>query len=128
MLKPNFINSSSLMLILAISASAQSTSFTPGNLVVSRSVYAGDSNTVVAGQALPPVCPSTATCNNKATDSGAYPSSVSASNVWNNDKIDGSFGITSPIFLDQVNPATGATLSTLPVPANMLVTSFASKS
>ena len=36
------------------------TGFSPGNLVLSRSVYSGDPSTVVVGQALPPVCPASA--------------------------------------------------------------------
>ena len=80
--------------------------FTSGNIVVTRSVYAGDATTVVVGQPLPPVCPATAACGTgKATDNGAYPSLTSTNNVWNNDVVDGSFGITSPIFLDQLTPA-----------------------
>src|SRR5581483_5516817 len=80
--------------------------FTAGNLVVSRSVYMGDATTVVVGQKLPPVCPSTASCGKAvATDNGAYPSTTSTNNVWNNDKVDGSWGITSPIFLDQITPS-----------------------
>ena len=41
--------------------------------------------------------------------------------------MDGSFGITSPIFLDQVT-TTGTLINSLPVPTSMLVTSFPSKS
>jgi hypothetical protein len=47
--------------------------------------------------------------------------------VWNNNKADGSFGITSPIFLDQITP-TGTPINTLAIPSNMLTTSFSSKS
>jgi len=104
------------------------TGFTAGNIVLSRSVYAGDSSTVIAGQALPPVCPTTAACGTAvATDNGAYPSLANSSNVWNNNKADGSFGITSPLFLDQLTPA-GAPVNTLPIPTNMVTTSFSSKS
>jgi uncharacterized protein (TIGR03437 family) len=102
--------------------------FTPGNLVLTRSVYAGDASTLAVGQPLPPVCPSTAACGTaKATDNGAFPSTTSSNNVWNNDKADGSFGITSPIFLDQITP-TGTLVNTLAVPTNMVNTSFSSKS
>lgn len=95
---------------------------------MSRSVYAGDASTLAVGQALPPVCPSTAACGTaKATDSGLYPSTGSTNNVWNNDKADGSFGITSPIFLDQITP-TGTLVNTLAIPSNMVNTSFSSKS
>ena len=110
---------------------AQSTAFpgfAPGNLVLTRSVYAGTASTVSVGQALPPVCPATAACGTGvATDNGAGPSTTSANNVWNNDKVDGSFGVTSPIFIDQLTP-TGALVNTLPVPADLIVTSFSSKS
>lgn len=102
--------------------------FTAGNLVVSRTVYVGDASTIVAGQPLPPVCPSTAACGTAvATDNGAYPSTSNSNNVFNNDKVDGSFGITSPIFLDQITPA-GALVNTLAIPTNMVTTSFSSKS
>ena len=109
------------------------TGFSSGNLVLSRSVYAGDASTVVVGQGLPPICPATAAaaatgaCDNLATNNGAYPSTSTSNNVWNNDSVDGSFGITAPIFLDQLTPA-GSLVSTLPVPTNMVVTSFSSKS
>jgi uncharacterized protein (TIGR03437 family) len=108
--------------------SAPFTGFTQGNLVVSRSVYMGDAFTVSPGQALPPVCPATAACGNVvATDSGAYPSTTSSNSVWNNNKVDGSFGVTSPIFLDQITTS-GTLVSTLAIPANMINTSFSSKS
>ena len=102
--------------------------FTPGNIVVSRSVYGGSAAILAVGQPLPPVCPSTAACGKAtATDSGAYPSLNSSNNVWNNDIADGSFGITSPIFLDQLTP-TGTLVNTLPIPSSMVNTSFSSKS
>lgn len=115
---------------IATVAVGQSTSnvFTPGNLVVTRSVYMGDASTVSVGQFLPPVCPSTASCGPiTATDHGAYPVPASANNVWNNAKVDGNFGVTSPIFLDQISP-TGLLINTLAVPPNLMVTSFSSKS
>ena len=102
--------------------------FTPDNLLLSRSVYAGDATTVTIGESLPPICPATAACGTaKAIANGAYPTIGSANNVWNNNTVDGSFGITSPIFLDQITPL-GATVSTLAVPTTTLTTSFSSKS
>jgi len=111
---------------------AQSTfpGFFPGNLVLTRSVYTGDATTVTVGQFLPPICPSTGACASNggaATANGAYPVAGSTNNVWNNDAVDGSFGITSPIFLDQITPS-GALVNTLAIPPGMLVTSFSSKS
>ncbi len=102
--------------------------FFPGNLVVSRGVYDNNPNNVEVGQVLPPNC--TSGCST-ATDDGTYPE------VWNNDAVDGSFGITSKIFLDQVSP-NGFLINSLEVPnssqgnigstSDQLVTSFSSKS
>ena len=118
----------------AVAASAQ-TAFTAGNLVVSRSVYSGTASTVTVGQTLPPNCvPSKAnkvTCGT-AVANGTFPQ------VFNNAvSADASFGITSPIFLDQIAP-TGALINSVEVPnslvngitgtSDQLVTSFSSKS
>ena len=66
-----------------------------------------------------------------ATNDGTYPQ------VFNNDLVDASFGVTSPVFLDQLTPS-GRLVSALPVPdgsqpgngrnGDHLVTSFSSKS
>jgi len=115
---------------VSVGALAQSPSFsgfTPGNLIVSRSVYSGTASSITVGQPLPPVCPATATGCGAATDNGAFPAIGSTNNVWNNTKVDGSFGITSPILLDQITP-TGTLVSTLAVPTTLVTTSFSSKS
>src|ERR1035441_6887138 len=116
-------------LSLGVSAFAQSFSgFTSGNIVVSRSVYTGTASTLAAGQPLPPVCPSTAKCGTAAaSDSGAYPSNNRANNVFKNNTLAGSFGVTSPVLLDQVS-ATGTLVNTLAIPTTMGTTSFSSKS
>jgi len=49
--------SCSLFVSTLLAQTGQFTGFTPGNLVVSRSVYTGDANSVAVGQKLPPVCP-----------------------------------------------------------------------
>jgi len=115
--------------LIALAGFAQSFSgFAPGNIVVSRSVYQGNAASLSVGQPLPPVCPSTAACGTgKATDSGAYPSATAGNNVFNNNLVDGSFGITSPIFLDQITP-TGTPVNSLSIPPNAVTTSFSSKS
>jgi hypothetical protein len=117
-------------IVSSILAAAQA--FTPGNLVVSRSVYAGSSGTVTVGQTLPPNCVANktnkVTCGKAALD-GTFPE------VFNNvnSAVDAAFGITSPIFLDEITPA-GVTLNSLQVPNSLttsgdqLVTSFSSKS
>jgi uncharacterized protein (TIGR03437 family) len=118
-------------LFIAGAAFAQTGSFSgfsAGNIVVSRSVYSATATAVPIGTALPPVCPTTAACGTaKATDNGAYASTSNTNNVFNNNKVDGSFGITSPIFLDQLTP-TGTVVNTLPIPTSMVTTSFSSKS
>jgi hypothetical protein len=115
--------------------------FKPDSLVLSRSVYTGTASSVTPGQTLPPGCvagtvkvPLIAggTANIKvacatATENGEYPNLFDTHNVWNNDAADGSFGITSPIFLDNITTH-GDLLDTLSVPTGLLVTSFSSKS
>ena len=115
----------------ALVASAQ-TYFSPGNLVVSRSVYDNNPNNVQVGQILPPNCAQTqGGCAGPATNDGTYPT------VFNNDLVDGSFGITSKIYLDQYTTA-GTLVDSLQVPnshsigtallGDQMVTSFSSKS
>jgi hypothetical protein len=90
----------------------------PGNLLVSGSVYSTDTNLVAGKTVLPPGC--TTGCAT-ATAGGTYPE------VFNNDLVDGSFGVTSKIFLDQLTPS-GRMVSKINVPTSELVTSFSSKS
>ncbi|WP_348269342.1 hypothetical protein P8936_09560 [Edaphobacter paludis] len=119
--------------------------FVPGSLVVSRSVYDGNASTVTTGETLPLGCqggttgltinvptttggttPVTVPCG-VATDNGEYPNLFDTHNVWNNANSDGSFGVTSPIFLDDIT-TDGRELGTLPIPSDKIVTSFSSKS
>jgi hypothetical protein len=119
--------------------------FIPGTLVVSRSVYEGKASTVTIGETLPLGCqggltgltvnvpltaggttPVTVPCG-VATDNGEYPNLLDTHNVWNNANSDPSFGVTSPIFLDDIT-TNGWQLGTLPIPTNQMVTSFTSKS
>jgi hypothetical protein len=108
--------------------------FWPGNLVVSRSVYDNNPANVKVGTILPPNCASTqggCGASTGAPANGTYPF------VFNNDLYDGSFGITSRIFLDQFTPD-GRLIDSLEVPnsldrgikssSDQLVTSFSSKS
>lgn len=108
----------------------------PNELLVSRSVYDNNPANVVVGETeLPPNCSApSGSCTTPPTTAGydgTYPA------VFNNDAIDGSFGITSKIFLDQVTPY-GFRMSSTEVPnsldsgitssSDQLVTSFSSKS
>jgi hypothetical protein len=102
--------------------------FQPGNLVVSTSTYDGRASLFTPGVTdLPPGC--TTGCVT-ATSDGSYPG------VFNNVLADPSFGVASPISLDQITPA-GRLINSLRVPdgtglfgskANHVVTSFSSKS
>jgi hypothetical protein len=119
--------------------------FVPGTLVVSRSVYEGKASTVTIGESLPFGCeggltgltinvptttggttPVTVPCG-VASDNGEYPNLFDAHNVWNNANTDPSFGVTSPIFLDDIT-TDGWTLETIAIPTDRIVTSFSSKS
>ncbi len=110
--------------------------FQPGTLVLSRSVYEGTPNLLVPGvTVLPPGCvagtanvpliaggttPVPVVCVTPTSD-GTFPG------VFNNAAVDPNFGITSPIFLDNLT-TNGHRLGTLPIPTDQIVTSFSSKS
>ena len=116
--------------------------FKSGTLVLSRSVYEGKASTITIGETLPLGCQGGTTgltvqvpladgsgtvgvavpCG-VASDNGEYPNLNDTHNVWNNSGSDGSFGITSPILLDDITTS-GELLGTLPVPTNQMVTSF----
>lgn len=85
-----------------------------GSLLVSRTNYAGTAGTVTVGQALPG--------GGTAVADGGYPE------VFENETPDASFGVTSPIFLDQVDPTSGKVLGTLAIDPTQMSSSFASKS
>src|SRR5580658_6526278 len=119
--------------------------FQKDTLVLSRSEYVGTASTVTIGETLPLGCqggltgltvevPTTTGGTTAvvvpcgiATDNGEYPNLSDSHNVWNNANSDGSFGVTSPIFLDDIS-GDGRLLGTLPIPTNQMVTSFSSKS
>ncbi len=110
--------------------------FRPDTLVLSRSVYVGTPSLLVPGVTLlPPGCvagtvnvpliaggttPVAVTCSTPIAD-GTFPG------VFNNSAADGHFGITSPIFLDNLT-TDGHLIGSLAIPTNEIVTSFSSKS
>jgi hypothetical protein len=110
--------------------------FKPGTLVLTHSVYVGTPNLLVPGvTVLPPNCVATTaivpliaggsdsvpvTCTT-ATNDGSFPG------VFFNTGTDGHFGVTSPIFLDDLT-TDGHLVGTLPIPSDQIVTSFSSKS
>jgi hypothetical protein len=136
-----FISLAILASSLVVFAEHDEDHFQPGNLVVSRSAYAGVPGTVTPGETLPPGCvagtvnipllpPAPPPPNNTtpvkvkcatAVANGSYPT------VFNNNTADGSFGVTSPIFLDQMTPD-GTFINAFAVDSTQIVTSFSSKS
>jgi len=115
--------------------------FKPGTLVLTRSVYVGTPSLLVPGvTVLPPGCmggaagipvtvpliaggvtpPIPVPCSVASAD-GTFP------NVFNNSATDGHFGITSPIFLDDIT-TDGHRIDSLAIPTDQIVTSFSSKS
>ena len=119
--------------------------FLPGTLVLSKSIYVGKASTVTIGEALPIGCQGGATgltvqvpliaggttgvavpCG-VASDNGEFPNLFDSHNVWNNANSDPTFGVTSPVFLDDIT-TDGFLVGTLPIPDDQIVTSFSSKS
>jgi len=131
--------------------------FVPGTIVLSRTVYKGTADTITIGESLPPGCqPAGSAADAKsepsanvtvpvlkadqppatiavavscgyASDNGEAPNLNDSHNVWNNASSDGSFGVSSPIRLDDLT-LDGHLLGTLRVPSHEIVTSFSSKS
>ncbi len=114
------------------SSAAPATTLVPGNLLVATSTYQNDPNITAGSTQLPPGCGSDAydPCGT-AVANGDYP------DVFNNDAVDGSFGVTSEITLNQLTTA-GSLVNSIEVPnsttpgatssSDQMVTSFSSKS
>jgi hypothetical protein len=93
-----------------------------GNLLVSTSDYVPADITAAVTQ-LPPGCATApiGSCGTAVADGNDFPS------VFNNDSVDAFFGVTSPVYLDELTPR-GEHVATIPVPTDQFVTSFSSKS
>jgi hypothetical protein len=125
---------STSVLAVPIGAAYGENTFTPGNLLVSTSVWTTNANITAGTTQLPPNCGGTvytkATCVT-AEANGTYPQ------VFNNDGVDGSFGVTQPIWIDEITPS-GTPVSQVEVPnstmsgvtsgSDQMTTSFSSKS
>jgi len=102
----------------AFAASASGNKVKAGDLLVSGTIF--QQPDIVAGQTqLPPGC-AAANCATAVAD-GSYPQ------VFNNGGVDGSFGITSKIFLDEITTS-GRSDGRIMINPNAMVTSFSSKS
>jgi hypothetical protein len=115
--------SAAAWLALAAPAAARNFDFVPGSLLVSSSQYR--TADITPGETLPIGCTQTTSfggvsCATAGYD-GTYPT------VFNNAPIDPNFGITSPIFLDDLG-GDGSLIHHYTIPPGHMVTSFSSKS
>jgi hypothetical protein len=92
----------------------------PGSLLLSTSEYV-PANITPGVTPLPAGCGAAGDPCTPAIADGTYPY------VFNNDTVDGSFGVTSPIYLDELTPW-GQVIGRIAVPSRDVVTSFSSKS
>jgi hypothetical protein len=90
----------------------------PGDLLVSESYYLNDPGIVAGSTILPPGAGS---AGKAAIAGGNYPY------VFNNDSVDGSFGVVSPLVLKELT-TDGRPVASIPVPSQYMNTSFSSKS
>jgi hypothetical protein len=102
-------------------AAADDSVLQPGSLVISSSNYEGWIGAVASLEVGTPLA-NTNTATIPAVSDNNYVT------VWNNDTVDASFGVTSPIYLTAVEPNSGRVLNRLRVPTGQVVTSFSSKS
>jgi hypothetical protein len=91
------------------------------SLVISSSTY-DRSQGAVASLKVGTVLPNSATATTAAVAGNNYVT------VWNNESVDASFGVTSPIRLTDIDPRSGRVLRSIRVPSDQVVTSFPSKS
>jgi hypothetical protein len=93
----------------------------PGSLVISSSTYDRSQGAVASLVVGTPLANT-----NKATVAAISDNNYVT--IWNNDSVDGSFGVTSPIRLTDIEPHSGHVFRSIRVPSNQVVTSFPSKS
>lgn len=93
----------------------------PNSLVISSTTY-DRKHGAIAALAIGTTLPGSDTATSAATASNNYVE------VWSNETPDASFGVTSPIFLTDIEPHSGHVFGTLRVPTDQVVTSFSSKS
>jgi hypothetical protein len=128
MRKPYPISSSTSLLIVSSAlctmgsiAHADEEFLRPDTLVISTSTY-DRSQGAVASLKVGTTLPDTATATTTAVADNSYVT------VWNNETVDASFGVASPIRVLDVDPRSGRVLGSLEIPPNQVVTSFSSKS
>jgi hypothetical protein len=63
-----------------------------------------------------------------AIPGGTAVSNGDLNSVWNNSSVDGQFGVTSPLIVEDLSATTAKLLASESLPTNQIVTSFSSKS
>jgi len=120
---PLFAGSSAFVLCAAGSvAHADQPFLLPNSLVISSTTYDRSQGAVASLAAGGTQLPNTATATTAAVSDGNYLT------VWNNETVDASFGVTSPIRLTVIEPHSGHVFHSVGVPTDQVVTSFSSKS
>jgi hypothetical protein len=116
------VGSGAAVFVHVSTAAADDSFLQPGSLIISSSNYEGGTGAVASlAVGITPLA-NTNTATIPAVSDNNYVT------VWNNDTVDASFGVTSPIFLTAVDPNSGRVLNRLSVPTGQVVTSFSSKS
>ncbi len=91
------------------------------SVVVSSSTY-DNTQGAIASLTIGTTLAKSATATSSAVATNNYVT------TWNNASVDGSYGVTSPITLTDINVGNGNVLHTISVPSDQVVTSFPSKS
>jgi len=92
-----------------------------GSIVVSSTTY-DKTQGAIASLSVGTTLANSATATTTAVAGNDYVT------TWNNASVDGSYGITSPIQLTEINARSGRLYRSVTVPTNQVVTSFPSKS
>jgi hypothetical protein len=114
--------SSTLALCPASPARADQPFLLPNSLVISSSAYDRTQGAVASLTPGVTQLANTNTATVAAIADNTYP------NVWTNDTVDASFGVTSAIRLTDIEPNSGHVFNSILVPTDQVVTSFSSKS
>lgn len=113
---------STLALCPASPARADQPFLLPNSLVISSSAYDRTQGAVASLTPGVTQLANTNTATIAAIADNTYP------NVWTNDTVDASFGVTSAIRLTDIEPNSGHVFNSILVPTDQVVTSFSSKS
>jgi hypothetical protein len=103
-------------------AHAEQPFLVPNSLIISSSTYDGTQGVVASLTAGKTALPKTVGSTTTAVSGNDYVT------VWDNESVDPSFGVTSPIRLTAIEPHSGHVFRSLVVPTDQVVTSFPSKS